>query len=230
MIKGGVTYRIISDHLGSPRLIVNTTDGSIAQRMDYDDWGKVINDTNPGFQPFGFAGGIYDRDTGLVRFGARDYDPETGRWTAKDPIRFAGGDTNLYGYVLGDPVNNLDMLGFFKVNVGGVFAGFRYTATLYDSDIGWLPSSKTEVHAVPSLIGGGLSIEFDPGKPMQCRATRANPPLDIDITIGIGKHMGVGWNDAQGKTWIGAGLEIGSPIQPAMKLDSRNFIQERFGE
>ncbi len=47
--------------------------------MDYDDWGRVINDTNLGFQPFGFAGGLYDRDTGLVRFGARDYDPETGR-------------------------------------------------------------------------------------------------------------------------------------------------------
>jgi hypothetical protein len=35
MVKNGVTYRIISDHLGSPRLVVNTTDGTIAQRMDY---------------------------------------------------------------------------------------------------------------------------------------------------------------------------------------------------
>jgi RHS repeat-associated protein len=43
-----------------------------------------------------------------VRFGIRDYDPETGRWTAKDPIRFLGGDTNLYGYVLDDPINWID--------------------------------------------------------------------------------------------------------------------------
>ncbi|MEX0729917.1 MAG: RHS repeat-associated core domain-containing protein, partial [Aquisalimonadaceae bacterium] len=42
------------------------------------------------------------------RFGARDYDPQTGRWSAKDPIGFAGGDTNLYGYVLNDPVNLID--------------------------------------------------------------------------------------------------------------------------
>ena len=111
MVKGGVTYRIISDHLGSPRLIVNTTTGVIVQRLDYDEFGQVITDTNPGFQPFGFAGGLYDRDTKLVRFGARDYDAETGRWTAKDPIRFAGGDTNLYGYVLGDPVNLTDVNG-----------------------------------------------------------------------------------------------------------------------
>ena len=56
------------------------------------------------FQPFGFAGGIYDTDTKLVRFGARDYDPRVGRWTTKDPIRFAAG-VNLYGYALNDPVN-----------------------------------------------------------------------------------------------------------------------------
>jgi hypothetical protein len=46
-----------------------------------------------------------------VRFGARDYDPETGRWTAKDPLLFEGGDTNLYAYALGDPVNRMDPTG-----------------------------------------------------------------------------------------------------------------------
>jgi uncharacterized protein RhaS with RHS repeats len=39
------------------------------------------------------------------------YDAETGRWIAKDPIRFKGGDTNLYGYVLQDPVNFIDPTG-----------------------------------------------------------------------------------------------------------------------
>ncbi|HET9530073.1 MAG TPA: RHS repeat-associated core domain-containing protein, partial [Blastocatellia bacterium] len=111
MIKGGVTYRIVSDHLGSPRLVVNAATGAVSQRIDYDEFGNVTLDTNPGFQPFGFAGGLYDRDTGLVRFGARDYDPATGRWTAKDPIMFDGGDTNLYGYVLGDPINLRDLNG-----------------------------------------------------------------------------------------------------------------------
>jgi RHS repeat-associated protein len=111
MIKGGVTYRIISDHLGSPRLVVDVATGNVAERIDYDEFGNVTQDTNPGFQPFGFAGGLYDRDTGLVRFGARDYDPVTGRWTAKDPILFAAGDTNLYGYVLNDPINLTDAFG-----------------------------------------------------------------------------------------------------------------------
>jgi RHS repeat-associated protein len=111
MIKGGETYRIITDHLGSPRLVVDVATGAVAQRMDYDAFGTVTQDTNPGFQPFGFAGGLYDRDTKLVRFGARDYDAATGRWTAKDPIGFDGMDTNLYAYTHGDPVNFLDPTG-----------------------------------------------------------------------------------------------------------------------
>lgn len=110
MINASGTFRIVTDHLGSPRLIVNTSTGAIAQRMDYDEWGQVLQDTNPGFQPFGFAGGIYDRDTGLVRFGARDYDAVMGRWTTKDRSRFRGG-LNFYEYAGGNPINFIDPRG-----------------------------------------------------------------------------------------------------------------------
>ena len=118
MEKGGVIYRLISDQLGSVRLVVDTTTGGIIQRIDYDEFGQILSDTNPGFQPFGFAGGLYDRDTKLTRFGARDYDAGPGRWTAKDPIRFEGRDANLYRYVLNDPVNALDLDGQIGVATG----------------------------------------------------------------------------------------------------------------
>ncbi|QBQ55345.1 RHS repeat-associated core domain-containing protein [Nitrosococcus wardiae] len=117
MIKDGKTYRIISDHLGSPRVVIDIQNGVIYQRMDYDEFGQVVRDTNPGFQPFGFAGGIYDQHTGLVRFGARDYDSEIGRWVAKDPILFASRSTNLYAYALNDPVNFIDPDGQLILNV-----------------------------------------------------------------------------------------------------------------
>lgn len=104
MLRGGVLYRYVTDWRGSIRMVVDATTGTVVQELDYDAFGRVQLDTNPGWQPFGYAGGLYDGQTGLVRFGARDYDPRVGRWTAKDPIGFEGGDTNLYAYV-GDPVN-----------------------------------------------------------------------------------------------------------------------------
>jgi len=111
MVRSGLTYRILTDHLGSVRLVVRTDNSQVVQRLDYDEWGRVLLDTNPGFQPFGFVGGLYDHDTGLVRFGFRDYDPTLGRWLAKDPILFAGGQANLYLYCHGDPINYIDPYG-----------------------------------------------------------------------------------------------------------------------
>lgn len=112
LIMSGLKYRMITDHLGSPRLLVRTDNGTVTQRMDYNTLGLVTADSNPTIHPFGFAGGLWDAQTMTIRFGARTYDPRaTGRWMTKDPIRFDGGDTNLYGYVLNDPINFIDPTG-----------------------------------------------------------------------------------------------------------------------
>jgi RHS repeat-associated protein len=110
MVKGGQTYRLVHDQLGSIREVV-ASDGSVAERLDYDEFGNILEDSSPNFQPFAFASGVRDVDTGLTRFGARDYDSVTGRWTATDPLRFGGGDSNLAVYVGNDPVNRIDPTG-----------------------------------------------------------------------------------------------------------------------
>ena len=121
MIRDGVTYRFIRDVQGSVRLVVDSATGAIAQRLDYDTFGNVLLDTNPGFQPFGFQSGLYDPDTALVQFGARWYDANTGRWLSKDPILLEGG-LNLYVFCGNDPVNFTDPLGlsiYLGCNLGG---------------------------------------------------------------------------------------------------------------
>jgi RHS repeat-associated protein len=125
MERGGATYYLTYDQVGSLRVVADAS-GNVIKRIDYDSFGNIINDTNASFEiPFGFAGGIHDRETGLVRFGFRDYDPDIGRWTAKDPILFAGGNIDLYGYCLNDPVNLVDPSGQFGGAgfVIGIFAG-----------------------------------------------------------------------------------------------------------
>ena len=111
IVTAGATYRVVTDWRGSVRRIIDTDSGVVVQAIDYTAYGRVLRDTAPGFQPFGFAGGLTDPDTYLVHFGARDYDPETARWLTKDPLLFGGGDTLLYAYVGGDPVNFIDPSG-----------------------------------------------------------------------------------------------------------------------
>ncbi|MFE8595391.1 fibronectin type III domain-containing protein [Archangium violaceum] len=111
VIRAGETFRIIGDHLGTPRLVLRASDGAIVQSLDWDPLGRLLSDSAPGTLPFGFAGGLFDADTGLVRLGARDYDPVTGRFLARDPLGFDGGQLNLYQYAFGDPVNRMDPTG-----------------------------------------------------------------------------------------------------------------------
>jgi RHS repeat-associated protein len=114
MTMGATKYYLHYDQVGSLRAISDTSH-NIIKEITYDTYGNVLSDSNPSFNvPFGFAGGLYDTDTKLTRFGYRDYDAKTGKWTAKDPIGFAGGDSNLYGYVLGDPVNYVDPSGLLE--------------------------------------------------------------------------------------------------------------------
>lgn len=124
-------FKIITDHLGSVRYVVNSSTGEVKLKMNHDEFGKVLVDTNPNYLPFGFAGGIYDSATGLVRFGVRDYDPSVGRWASKDPILFGGKMTNLYGYSFLDPVNFIDPSGLAPGDSFGSEAGAGYDAIKY---------------------------------------------------------------------------------------------------
>jgi uncharacterized protein RhaS with RHS repeats len=99
-----------------------------------------------------------------VRFGYRDYDPDIGRWTAKDPILFAGGDTDLYGYVLNNPINWVDPWGLLVTyhGVGGsAGAGFgtEGDSVNYVSASGYVyKGSKRDggsEQGVAGTIGGG---------------------------------------------------------------------------
>ena len=158
VVNEGRAYRIVADHLGSPRLVFDVATGAVMQRMDYDEFGNVEQDTNSGFQPFGFAGGLYDSDTKLVRFGFRDYDAEIGRWTARDPILFAGNDLNLYEYVLNDPVNMIDPDGLWVRDVAETLAEDAFKKTLTPEQLQMYNEIKKAlewIHPVKHLMWEG---------------------------------------------------------------------------
>ncbi len=84
--------------------------------MQYDSFGNLLQVRGDVVRlPIGFAGGLFDADTGLTRFVWRDYDADTGRFTALDPMGAKGGDNDWYGYCVDDPVNRVDVWGLWSL-------------------------------------------------------------------------------------------------------------------
>jgi RHS repeat-associated protein len=181
--KGGSTYRLVVDERGSVRAVVDVASGAVAQELEYGPFGEVLFDSAPGYQPFGFAGGLYEPATGLVHQGAREYLARHGRWLSPDPIGLAGGDTNLYAYVHGDPVGLIDPPGLQGSNPamdsatqGGALgyagfaligAGFRdrgnglamlsNDATV-EKGLGLIDRGACRIHAGGAALGAAVTI------------------------------------------------------------------------
>jgi len=109
-ISHNKTWYYHADGLGS---IVALTDkhGNVVQRYDYDSFGNLEQQGESIEQPFTYTARELDQETGLYYYRARYYDPQVGRFVSKDPIRFEGGDNNLYGYVQNNSVNATDPSG-----------------------------------------------------------------------------------------------------------------------
>ncbi len=155
------TYKIVSDSLGSVRYVLDVTGtGTPTAAMSYDAFGVLdSSSTNSGFVSVGFAGGLSDPDTKLIRFGARDYDPEVGRWTARDPIGFEGGSGSLYVYVDSDPINSNDPSGLFFLPgciAGGLAGGFMGGASaLAGAAAGQAATGGCKIRWAPVVISAG---------------------------------------------------------------------------
>ncbi len=172
MVKDGTTYRLVTDHLGSVRAVVDVQTGEVKQRLDYGPFGRVLEDTNPGFQPFGFAGGLYDPATGLVQFNARNYDPVTGRWLKKDGIGFTSGEANMYGYVSQDPVNFIDPSGHALDTVADAsFVGYDIYRIVNDNLLGDCDNLGANLAALGADTAG-LALPFVTGLGAASRGAR----------------------------------------------------------
>ncbi|MFZ2655639.1 MAG: DUF2235 domain-containing protein, partial [Victivallales bacterium] len=111
-VVNGKTYLAIKD--GNFNIVgyVDAATGILVASYEYDSFGRIVcrsgikaDDFN-----FRFASYQFDAETGLVYYGYRYYNPETGRWLSRDPITEAGGK-NLYAFVGNEPTNYIDKLG-----------------------------------------------------------------------------------------------------------------------
>ncbi len=221
MEKEGRKYRFVTDHRGSVRLVVDTHDGKVMQRTDYDESGMIIGETlETGWQPviFGYAGGLQDRDTGLIRFGARDYDPEVGRWTSKEPLGF-NGSSNFYVYAHNDPVNFIDPTGLWDWGSfgEGLLEGLENMAV--GAGVGLLlvatlpASTVVAISGTLGVLGAGL-LGWETGQTLYDFLTKELCPEEDEelsqkagnlviglLSLGLNKWFGAKKNEIEGENW-----------------------------
>jgi len=105
-LVNGKAYSIISDHLGTPILAIDSEGNEVWNRQ-LDIYGRVkreikassLGDDVRPFIPFLYQGQYYDFETKLAYNRFRYYSPETGAYISQDPIRLSGNNPNLYAYV-----------------------------------------------------------------------------------------------------------------------------------
>ena len=109
-IVGDRHYSIISDYIGRP-VQAYDDNGNVVWQANYDIYGNLRNlHGSRQFIPFRQLGQYEDEETGLYYNRFRYYDPKIGNYISQDPIRLAGNNPTLYGYV-GDCNIELDALG-----------------------------------------------------------------------------------------------------------------------
>jgi len=126
--RGGVSTW---SHSGLKNADAQTTSvGAIAATRVYDAFGAELSATGTWKGPFGYAGGFgYQEDSsGLKLLGHRYYDPTTGRFLSRDPIKDG---RNWYVYCGNEPTAHADDKGqkSFWIGVGAGGIGFKGSAS-----------------------------------------------------------------------------------------------------
>jgi RHS repeat-associated protein len=127
--------------------------GNVVNRISYDAFGAVTNETNPSVDfRFGYTGQELDPETGLYNYGRRFYNPGTGRFLNEDPTGFDAGDSNLYRYVGNNPINLVDPNGLCAVVANNGF--------VHPAEVEYSIASDSNVHLTPFNSDNNSSPEL----------------------------------------------------------------------
>jgi len=99
------------DHLGSTSLVTNES-GDVVEDLLYLPYGDILSGTE--ISRFGYTGQENDVESGFIDYGARQYNPQFGRFLQPDPIIsdiYNPQNLNRYSYVLNNPYKYTDETG-----------------------------------------------------------------------------------------------------------------------
>ncbi len=217
--KEGKSYLIVTDDIGTPRLLIDANAGTMVEKFEFDPWGRIEVASNSRVVKFGLAGGLADHDTQLVHFGVRDYSPVAARWTAPDPVEFGGGDSNLYRYSSDDPINRIDPLGTCDVGTLGLsYGAFVASATagvVYSGASGHVDAGLFFTLGKGAGIGAGPSLQagclFEQGEKIPAHPVKQieGGGRTVDVTVGVGGGYDESYSDNGSKSLQGGHSSFG---------------------
>jgi RHS repeat-associated protein len=156
----------LGDHLGSTSAALDKATGELVERATYQAYGARESDYRPGRwgefrEDYGFTGKEEDVEVGLVYFGKRFYAPSLQRWVSADPLEVHDAstpDANVYAYVSGQPLQNVDPIGLEPIASAADEEG--NPAVIHDSGV--MESVSPEV-----VNAGVASAERSESEPAQ---------------------------------------------------------------
>jgi len=217
----GVGTRVLlTDALGST-VALGDNAGTLQTQYTYEPFGYATTSGAASSSSYKYTG-REDDGTGLYYYRARYYHPRLQRFISEDPIGFGGGDSNLYGYVGGNPLSWRDPLGQFTLVLplvpplidaaGGIIAG---------GIAGQIIADVINIYRKPPAGADDPDGAKAPGKPTADDGFVQPKGGDDWVRAPNGQW---GWKDKSGDIWCPTGKSPGKAhgdphwdVQPANK-------------
>ncbi len=199
IMLNGVKKYYITDALGSV-LALTDSSGNVTDTYEYGPFGEFTTSTGSSYNPYRFTGQQWDEDSGLYYLRARYYEPATGRFMQRDPIKDYSNIFNKYTYAGNNPALFIDPTGFYQYgpvtfdfwggvnSINGTYLNSKYESYGVFAVIEQAEYSPTSLPQNPLIVKIDVSpaaISSNSNKNVVCKWSYSLPPGEYRLYVHI---------------------------------------------